>query len=368
MPGPRPRLTLAAARDSIVEHCLTPTGTGRVGLECELLAFGPGDSTALADVPLPNGGRITFEPGGQVEVSGPPFDTVGAAVTAMAHDLTTVRRAAAALGVELVAAGFDSRPPRRLIHSPRYDAMERYFDLDGPAGRLMMCNTAALQVNLDLGPPERWGLVHRIGPVLAAAFANSPGPAGTRSMRLSTWWDIDPTRTAPCAVDWADYVLDARVMMIDYRPLSTSMTFRRWIEEGHEHGWPDEDDLAYHLTTLFPPVRARGWLELRVIDALPDPWWQVAAAVTTALVEDEAATGAATLATSMLSDTWQAAADDGLSHPGLRHAACACFHAALDALPRVGALPATVEAAAAYVDRYVSRGRCPADDVTAGVR
>ena len=48
------------------------------------------------------------------------------------------------------------------------------------------------------------------------------------------------------------------------------LTFAEWIEDGHELGWPTLDDLDYHLTTLFPPVRPRGWLELRMIDALPD--------------------------------------------------------------------------------------------------
>ena len=75
---------------------------------------------------------------------------------------------------------------------------------------------------------------------------------------------------------------DEHRCVVPARPLP----FARWIHEGHELGWPTLDDFAYHLTTLFPPVRPRGWLELRVVDALPDAWWPVAVAVTTALLDD----------------------------------------------------------------------------------
>ena len=83
--------------------------------------------------------------------------------------------------------------------------MESYFDASGDAGRTMMRSTAAIQVNLDLGPPDeidaRWRLTHALGPVLAASFANSPfadgGPTGWRSTRLAVWHEIDPTRTVP---------------------------------------------------------------------------------------------------------------------------------------------------------------------------
>lgn len=330
-----------------------------------MLAYGSPDRDALAALPMPGGSRITFEPGGQVELSGPPCPDVGAAIAAMSADI-------AALGahVELVARGIDERPPTRVVHSPRYDAMEQFFDADGPAGRRMMCSTASMQVNLDLGPPERWDLAHRVSPVLAAAFANSAGQGGTRSTRLATWWAIDPTRTSPCTGGWADYALDARVMVIrsdDYVAVTTPLTFRQWIERGHGLGWPHEDDLDYHLTTLFPPVRARGWLELRILDTLPDPWWRVAAAVTTALIEDEAAAATAFAAAAPVQGLWREASEHGLAHPALAEAARACFSAAVDALPRVGADPATAAAAAEFYDRYVARGRCPADDALAPV-
>jgi glutamate--cysteine ligase len=247
----------------------------------------------------------------------------------------------------------------------------------------MMRNTAAVQVNLDLGGnghlDARWQLAHDLGPVLAASFANSPFDAdgnatGWRSTRLAVWDAIDHCRTTPAhqpgldaRTAWTRYALDAPTMMIrvdDTRSaaIREPMPFARWMESGHELGWPTVDDFALHLTTLFPPVRPRGWLELRMIDALPDEWWPVAVAVTTALLDDADAATVAMAAVVGIRDRWLDAARHGLSTPELRLAADRCFVAAQEALPRVGADPGTCAATAAFYDRFVRRGRCPADD------
>jgi glutamate--cysteine ligase len=135
------------------------------------------------------------------------------------------------------------------------------------------------------------------------------------------------------------------------------MTFREWLTDGG----PDVTDLAYHLTTLFPPVRPQGWLELRMIDALPEPYWPVPIAVVTALIDDPVAADLAAEAAEPAADRWHAAARDGLSDPALARAARRCFAAALDALPRLGAA-ALVPLVADYADRFIVRGRCPADE------
>ena len=85
-------------------------------------------------------------------------------------------------------------------------------------------------------------------------------------------------------------------------------------------------------------------------------------AVTAALLQDAEAADRAAVAAAPVTRCWADAARDGLTHPGLAAAARGCFAAALDALPRVGADAGTVAAVAAWQDRYVSRGRCPADD------
>ncbi|HZI38507.1 MAG TPA: glutamate-cysteine ligase family protein, partial [Acidimicrobiia bacterium] len=174
------------------------------------------------------------------------------------------------------------------------------------------------------------------------------------------------------------YALETRVMMIrvtpdrfvplDGPPGSGLLTFAAWMERGHELGWPTLDDFEYHLTTLFPPVRPRGWLELRMIDALPDPWWRVAAAVTTALLEDADAGAEALEAVSAppqgtgVADHWRSAARHGLADPALRAAAQRVFPAALAALGRLGVDRSTVAVVEAFHERFVARGLCPADD------
>ncbi|HEX9506433.1 MAG TPA: glutamate-cysteine ligase family protein, partial [Acidimicrobiia bacterium] len=317
--------------------------------------------------------------------SGPAHPDLAAACDAMTSDVDVARKALAPWAVELVGIGLDPRGSqrRRVIDLPRYRAMEQYFDSRWPAGRTMMRSTAAIQVNLDVGTAEdvdrRWQRAHDLGPMLAAAFANSPfdangNPTGWRSSRLAVWEAIDPCRTAPAhlsgisaAAAWERFVLAAPVMMIrvdDARSVALrgDLPLRRWVEEGHELGWPTLDDLRYHCTTLFPPVRPRGWLELRMIDALPNEWWPVAVAVTTALLDDEVAAEAAAHAVAPVRDRWTDAARSGLAYPPLLRAAQRCFTVALEALPRVNAGAATIAATESFVDRYVARGRCPADE------
>jgi glutamate--cysteine ligase len=145
----------------------------------------------------------------------------------------------------------------------------------------------------------------------------------------------------------------------DYEPVLRPFPFSAWIEHGHPAGFPTVDDLDYHLTTLFPPVRPRGWLEVRYLDALPDPWWQAAGIVVSTLLIDAAAGAAAAKAAAGTKSLWPEAARCGLGHPRLAVAAQGCFEAALAAADDPDGI------AAAYFDRYVARGRTPADDMLA---
>jgi len=393
MPGPDRSLTLGEARDHVLKRCFAPCGADLIGLETEWLVVAGDDLTAhvpFARVqtatataqPLPAESVITYEPGGQLELSGLPVPTIGAACEAMHADMVAVEDALRANGLTLMGEGMDpGRSPQRVVHTPRYAAMEAYFDADGPDGKRMMSSTAALQVNVGLGEDEgtareRWLLAHALGPTLVATFANSPVRAGRatgwKSARLATWWQIDPTRTSPVALGggvdaWVSYALDARVMFIRdsvdrYIPLASPLSFTSWILDGHELGHPTIDDLDYHLTTLFPPVRPRGWLEFRYLDALPDPWWRVAATVVAALLLDDSAKAAAFRATEGTEDLWLAAARWGLEHPALAAASLESVEAALEAAERVGADEDSIAELASYLDRYVAQGRCPADD------
>ncbi|MFG2201485.1 ergothioneine biosynthesis glutamate--cysteine ligase EgtA [Kitasatospora sp. NPDC048715] len=351
---------------------------------------------------LPSGSRLTLEPGGQVELSSPPATGLLACVEDTRRDLTALRAAFAAQGLRLTGTGTDPlpRPRPMVLDHPRYLAMERFFDSAGPWGRIMMTGTASVQVCLDAGDTDgphaverRWRLAHLLGPVLVAAFANSPildgSPTGHRSTRQTVWSRMDPTRTLAPEPDhgdpreaWAQYVLDARVLCVR-RPeglpwtAPAGLTFRDWIRGAGERP-PTLDDLDYHRTTLFPPVRPRGHLELRMIDAQPGDGWVVVTALVTALLEDALAADAALAALEPLdaidrregadgprpprSGVWRRAATLATADPELRRAALACFaaaDAALGRLPGAGRLRTTV---AEFAERYPARGRCPADD------
>ena len=377
---------------------------------------------------LPSGALLTTEPGGQLELSSQPADSLGDLVRATSADLGALREAVAAAGLELAGIGLDPlRPPRRVLELPRYAAMEAFFDQGGPWGRQMMCGTASVQVCLDAGEDsdgpsgyrQRWQLVHAIGPVLVAAFANSPlregKPTGWVSSRQQVWTRMDPGRTRPPRPDedpreaWAAYALDAQVMCVP-NPDSCDwsappgLTFREWVRRdpvtadpatrgtgttraeapgtaapsNGEAGdgdvplrRPTAGDLEYHLSTLFPPVRPRGHFELRMIDAQPADGWIVPLAVSSALLSDAKAGDAALAAVEPLWDgrspgdegPWVRAARLGPADPAISRASEACFAAAREALDRMTAPAAITGAVDSFIDQYVTKDRCPADDL-----
>ena len=354
-------ITVEDAFEYISGICFKTGPPSRVGVELEWFprdARRPGHQPererllrAFADAAeLPLSGALTMEPGGQWELSSAPAGSVRDLIAVTDRDLTLLRRSAAEAGLELVGVGREhGHPPSRLIDHPRYVAMEHFFDRDNGSGRVMMCSTASIQVNLDAGTEHdgpdgyrhRWRLAHQLTPVLTAVFCRTDRPA--------VWAAIDPGRTLAPPQDcpdprlaYAQYALDAKLMCVQ-RPdgaswtAPTGLTLREWIKTGvlepGEDRAPTLDDLDYHLTTLFPPVRARGHLELRVLDALPGDLWRVPTALVTALFHDAQAA----------EDAWAA-----LELTPIRKAAAACFDVALSALGRMDA----PESLTAEVARY----------------
>ena len=306
MPSPSRCLTAGDAftivRDRAVHE---PTACPAVGLELEWLSHHVDDAArrvtpaeiqlalAAAGAPLPCGGRVTIEPGGQVELSSRPFASVAELVDAVRTDLAVLRAALADAGIALCSTGLDrARPPERVVDQARYRAMEAYFDAAGVDGRTMMCNSASVQINVDVSGDRRdaWRAANIAARVLAETF-NEPSPN-----RLDVWSRIDPSRTRLVpgrdpATAWATYALAARVMFVrtgddECVPVLEPMTFAAWATRGHPLGWPDECDLLEHLTTLFPPVRPRGWFEIRTLDALDDDRWPRAVELAAALTCD----------------------------------------------------------------------------------
>jgi glutamate--cysteine ligase len=382
----------ADVRGFVERVCFKTGPPGLVGTELEWIVVDRADPTrtvpiaALRDLldaagAPPRGSAVTFEPGGQLELSSAAFPGATACWQALSEDALHVREALAAAGLVLLDTAIDPyRPPRRQLVHPRYDAMEAHFAAAGPdsaeTGPVMMNATAALQVNLDTGHDledahRRWRLLHDLAPVLIACFANSPVHAGRdtgwKSARQRVWQRLDLERTsmppgADLAEAWARYALGAHVMLRrrdtgDWR-VPHGITFEDWLTSDDP---PSGSDLDLHLTTLFPPVRPRGWFEVRYLDAQPWRWWPVPVAVLTALVEDPQASAEAATACAG-HDDWGVAARVALAAPGLRDAALGCFDAALAAMARRAEHPDLLGLVTAFRDRYVAGGRSPADD------
>ncbi|MBU8815417.1 ergothioneine biosynthesis glutamate--cysteine ligase EgtA [Mycolicibacterium goodii] len=372
-------------------HSLQDGPLGRVGLEIEAHCFDLTQPTrrpdwdelsaAIADVPpLPGGSRITVEPGGAVELSGPPYDGAVAAIAALQADRTVLRAAFARRNLGLVLLGTDPlRPTRRVNPGPRYSAMEQFFTASGTgeAGAAMMTATASVQVNLDAGPRDGWAervrLAHALGPTMIAITANSPMLRGQftgwSSTRQRVWGQLDSARCGPVlgldgddpAGEWARYALRAPVMLVNSPeavPVTNWVPFVDWADGRAVLGGrrPTESDLDYHLTTLFPPVRPRRWLEIRYLDSVPDALWPAAVFTLTTLLDDPVAAEKAADATRPVATAWDRAARMGLTDRHLHAAALACVRLAAERAP------AELEESMRQLVRSVEQRRSPADD------
>lgn len=322
-------------------------------------ALGPHSPPTLDDTgparPLRHGSTVTVEPGGQVEVSTAPRSSVAALLSATQADIDELDALLARAGLVRGRTGIDPwRAPRPVVDTPRYRAMRCVFDRRGPAGQTMMYSTAGLQVCLDVGPAaglaERWAAVHAVGPPLVAAFATADRhagrPTGWASARMAAWLDIDPARTGPVwsahqpdrdpVAAWTEYVLAAPLLCLrhdgpDWTP-PPGVTFADWIA-GALPDPPTTDDLDYHVSTLFPPVRPRGYLEVRYLDAQPGRDWTLPLAVLTALLGDDRTVRATRTIATPVADRWRTAARRGLADPALATAAAALLDLARETLP-----------------------------------
>jgi len=305
--------------------------------------------------PLHSGSIVSVEPGGQVELSSLPFDSVDTLCDALAADERELRDLLAPAGIRVVAgAGDATRAPHRILASDRYRSMETAFARRGIFGSLMMCNTAAVQVALDAGVDAdhavtRWTRLHTIGPAMTAAFACSPRLHGAdderwASQRMRAWLGTDRTRIPPHAQtieDYSDWVLSVPLLCVRcadgtwFAPPADA-TFADWMD-GHlddEVGRrPDAGDLAYHVTTVFPMVRPQGYLEVRYLDGQPENLWRVPIAAVAALMSDDAVGAEADAIAGPTGDAWVCGARRGLADPELRSTAAALLTLAADVTP-----------------------------------
>jgi glutamate--cysteine ligase len=309
-------------RDQLIESftaAAKPRAQWRIGTEYEKVAVRRADGHAvpfsgprgieallrrLADrygwSPIEEGGRtvalagkkaaVTLEPGGQLELSGELCESVHCAQAEFAEHIGQI----VTLGDELDIAflGLGMQPMTRVaeferVPKRRYGIMWPHMARVGTLGQRMMTQTATVQVNLDYESEADAMLKMRVGmgitPLLTALFANSPLSDGDlngyASFRGHIWTDTDPARCGllpfvfrPAAgfEDYVDYALDVPMYFIvrdgEWFDM-TALTFRQFWTDGYRAHRATMADWNAHLTTLFPEVRLKGYIELRAADS-----------------------------------------------------------------------------------------------------
>jgi len=294
-----------------------------------------------------DGARISFEPGGQIEISTAPQPTASEVIDSTQQLVTLIRTAMSSAGIELVARGVDpyndiDTVPLQL-HRDRYTGMTRYFESIGPSGVRMMRQTAALQINLERGedPKSRWRLLNSLAPIVVALFANSRQYASKRtewaSYRAQLWRTLDPSRTGIVYDEtgpverYLDFALGAVAMRSGnggaYR------TFREWMTQRAVNG----DEWLFHLSTLFPEVRPKEFFELRSADTIElDALAAPVVFVTSLVYDEESAHRAIELIGPPSEGLLERAGRLGLADPEIRRIASRLVVLALDGGRRLG--------------------------------
>jgi glutamate--cysteine ligase len=235
---------------------------------------------------------LTLEPGGQLELSGEPLRTIHETCREFHEHLALSKRVSEPLGIVWLGLGLHpfhgvEEVPR--MPKARYDVMRAYLPTRGELALEMMHLTATVQVNLDFSDERDMARKMRVAqaltPVISSIFANSSlarGKAsGFVSRRMHVWRHTDPDRTGQLPFvfepgfgyrDYVEWALDVPVFFIlrgdRLLPLGRK-TFRRFLAEGHEGERARLADFDLHLTTLFPDVRLKRFIELRGADAVP---------------------------------------------------------------------------------------------------
>ncbi|WP_226782960.1 glutamate--cysteine ligase [Oceaniglobus trochenteri] len=352
-----------------------------------------------------DGANVSLEPGGALELSGAPLETIHQTCDEVNVHLAEVKSVADEIGVRFIGLGaapewtHDQMP---LMPKGRYRLMNDYMDRVGTHGKQMMRRTCTVQVNLDFGSEadmvQKMRVAIALQPVATALFANSPffeGKVnGHKSWRSRVWRGLDDARTGmvPFVFQegfgferWVEYALDVPMYFV-YRDGkyidALGMSFRDFLR-GELPALPGErptlSDWADHLTTLFPEARVKKYIEMRGADG--GPWRRLCAlpAFWVGLTYDQGALDAAwDLAKGWDADTREAlrvaASEDGLqaqvggiSMHDLAREVVAIADAGLKARARPGAgglIPDETHFLNA-IKETLETGRTPADDLLA---
>lgn len=241
-----------------------------------------------------NGAAITLEPGGQLELSGAILPNAFQTKRELEEHLREVRAVSRELGLEWMFVGMNPwHAPEAIdwLPKPRYTVMKSYLPRRGPMAPWMMKTTASIQANFDFRDEADAMEMLRIGglasPIFTALFANSPikegKETGLASFRMAIWEDTDRERCgtpafmlAPDATvdDYVQWVLDVPMFFIKRGDRYIDMagaSFRRFMAEGYEGHHATIGDWELHLSTAFPDIRLKQYVETRTTDiAKPD--------------------------------------------------------------------------------------------------
>ena len=247
-------------------------------------------------------GAISLEPGGQFELSGAQVETIHQTCREGNAHLAQLREIAEPLGIRFLGLG--ASPKWRLDETPRmpksrYGIMSAYMPKVGRQGLDMMYRTCTIQVNLDFESEadmrRKMQVALKLQPLATALFANSPftetRPNGLQSWRADIWRDTDNQRSGllpfcfSAQFGFADYVewaLDVPMYFVirdGHYHDATHVTFRNFMDGALRHdlprGTPTVGDWANHLSTLFPDVRLKRFMEMRGADG--GPWRRICA-------------------------------------------------------------------------------------------
>lgn len=248
-----------------------------------------------------DGANVSLEPGGALELSGAPLETIHQTCDEVNEHLAQVKDIADEIGVGFIglgAAPIWTHEEMPLMPKGRYKLMDAYMDKVGTTGKQMMRRTCTVQVNLDFASEadmvQKMRVALALSPVATALFANSPffegKPVGVKSKRMQIWETLDDSRTGmlPFVFDegfgferWVEYALDVPMYFV-YRDGvyvdALGMSFRDFLE-GKLPALPGEvptlSDWADHLTTAFPDARMKKYIEMRGADG--GPWRRLCA-------------------------------------------------------------------------------------------
>src|SRR6186997_1602592 len=276
-----------------------------------------GNIIGLYDVT--GGGAISLEPGGQFELSGAPVETVHQTPSELMAHLAQVREVATPLGIGFLGLGMTpswSRAEMPVMPKGRYKIMTNYMPKVGRYGLDMMYRTCTVQTNLDFSSEtdmvKKLRVTLALQPVATALFANSPftegKPNGFLSFRSEVWRDTDNQRAGmlPWAFEdgmgferYVDYALDVPMYFVkreDEYIDTSGLSFRDLLKgklPGHGNLRATQSDWANHVSTIFPEVRLKRYLEMRGADS--GPWARLTAlpAFWVGMLYDEAALDAA---------------------------------------------------------------------------